>query len=66
MERRVFISHATDDAGIAEVLANGSVTAVAGMGVEVFVSSQSGNIPTGKKWLDVVETKLITGTTYLV
>jgi len=66
VERRVFLSHATDDAGIAEVLANAIRERLAGSGVEVFVSSQSGNIPTGKKWLDVVETKLITGTTYLV
>lgn len=60
---RLFLSHAAIDAGMALVLAD---EIRARSGLEVFVSSQPGQIQTGDKWMQAIESKLQTGDTYLV
>ena len=64
VEHRIFVSHAADDAELAEAVANAIRERL--RGVEVFVSSEPGAIRAGEKWLNAVETKLINGTIYLV
>ena len=60
---RVFVSHAAVDAALALALANEIRRR---SHLEVFVASQPGQIRTGDKWMQAIESKLQTGDTYLV
>jgi TIR domain-containing protein len=62
--RRVFLSHASDDAKLAMSVASEVRSRLPGM--DVFVSSQPGQIPTGDKWLEAVEDKLQRGDTFII
>jgi hypothetical protein len=62
--RRVFLSHASDDATLAMSVASEIRSRMPGL--DVFVSSQPGQIPTGDKWLEAVEDKLQRGDTFII
>ncbi|MGH7548317.1 MAG: hypothetical protein ACREMM_09085 [Gemmatimonadales bacterium] len=54
--RRVFLSHAADDAALAHHLAN--VLRQGPAQLHVFVASRAGDIPPGADWLDTIEAEL--------
>jgi hypothetical protein len=62
--REIFLSHAAADATLATYLANVIRTSVAG--VDVFVASAPGGIPTGDEWLTTIRRQLRAADTYLV
>jgi hypothetical protein len=62
--RRVFLSHAADDAALAHHLAN--VLRQAAAQPQVFVASRAGDIPPGADWLDVIEAELRQADTYVL
>jgi len=61
--RRVFLSHAADDAALAHHLAD---VIRQGSGATVFVASKAGDIPTGSDWLGAIENELRQADTYLL
>jgi len=60
---RLFLSHAAVDAAMALGLAD-EIRSRAGL--EVFVASQPGQIQTGERWMQAIESKLQTGDAYLI
>src|SRR2546422_9459049 len=62
--RRVFLSHAADDAALALHLAN--VLRKGADQLDVFVASKAGDIPTGVDWLDTIEAELRKADTYVL
>jgi len=61
--RRVFLSHAADDATLAHYLAD---IIRQGSKATVFVASKAGDIPTGSDWLSAIEEELKRADTYLL
>ncbi len=62
--KRVFLSHASDDAVLALHLAN-VIRQDAG-NIHVFVASRAGDIPPGAAWLEAIERELRTADTYVL
>lgn len=62
--RFVFFSHAADDAPVAEYVASVLRTSVGGL--ELFVASSPGAIPTGEEWLAAIKRNLKAADTYLI
>lgn len=61
--RRIFLSHAADDAALAHYLAD---VIRQGSQATVFVASKAGDIPTGSDWLGAIEEELKKADTYLL
>jgi len=62
--KRIFLSHAADDGSLAHYLDN--VLRQGSPGLKVFVASRAGDIPTGRDWLDVIESELKQADAYLL
>jgi len=62
--RHVFLSHAASDTRLANYLADVIRTSVGG--VNVFVASSPGEIPTGEEWLPAIKDHLKDADTYLI
>jgi hypothetical protein len=64
-KRAIFISHAQEDAPLAEVV-KVQIEKVFGKGVAVFVSSIPGAIPPGSDWLDSILRNLVSSDAFFV
>lgn len=62
--KRIFLSHAADDAAVAHHVAD--VIRQGSPGTKVFVASKAGDIPTGSDWLGAIEAELKQADTYLL
>src|SRR5436309_6223575 len=62
--KRIFLSHAAADAALAHHLAN--VLRQGDDGLQVFVASKAGDIPTGADWLATIEAELDQADTYVL
>jgi len=62
--RRIFLSHAADDAALAHHVAN--VLRHGADQLKVFVASRAGDIPPGADWLDTIEAELRKADTYVL